>query len=219
MSEQMPLVLVDGSSYLFRAYHALPPLTNSKGQATGAVKGVINMIRALVKQQPHCCIAVVFDAKGKTFRDDIYPEYKATRQAMPEPLAQQVAKLQVNSTSCTATFTQLAGVAALTGDQAPVQAMVEEFRRRRDVIVRGLQAIPGVRCAWPPGAFYAFPNVSGTGYSARALADRLLDEAGVACLAGTAFGALGEGHLRFSYATSMENIQEALRRIKGWIER
>ncbi|MES2605287.1 MAG: DNA polymerase I, partial [Pseudomonadota bacterium] len=89
MSEQAPLVLVDGSSYLFRAYHALPPLNNSKGQATGAIKGVINMMRSLLKQ-PHCCIAVVFDAKGKTFRDDIYPEYKANRPPMPDDLRSQI---------------------------------------------------------------------------------------------------------------------------------
>ena len=90
MSCPSPLVLVDGSSYLFRAYHALPPLTTSKGQATGAIKGVINMIRALIKQYPQSCIAVVFDAKGKTFRDDIYPEYKANRPPMPDDLRTQI---------------------------------------------------------------------------------------------------------------------------------
>ena len=93
MSCPSPLVLVDGSSYLFRAYHALPPLTTSKGQATGAIKGVINMIRALMKQYPQSCIAVVFDAKGKTFRDDIFPEYKAHRPPMPDELRAQVGPL------------------------------------------------------------------------------------------------------------------------------
>jgi aspartate/methionine/tyrosine aminotransferase len=93
--------------------------------------------------------------------------------------------------------------------------MVAEFRRRRDAIVEGLRAVPGISCACPSGAFYVFPNITGTGYSARTLADRLLEEAGVACLAGTAFGELGEGHLRLSYANSLENIEEALRRIRG----
>jgi aspartate/methionine/tyrosine aminotransferase len=91
--------------------------------------------------------------------------------------------------------------------------MVAEFRRRRDALVDGLRRIPGIRCVRPEGAFYVFPNITGTGLSSRALADRLLEEAGVACLAGPAFGALGEGYLRLSYANSMENIQEALRRI------
>ena len=91
MSEvKAPLILVDGSSYLYRAYHALPPLTNSKGCPTGAVKGVINMIRSLIKTYPDSCIAVIFDAKGKTFRDDIYPEYKAQRPPMPDDLRPQV---------------------------------------------------------------------------------------------------------------------------------
>jgi aspartate aminotransferase len=133
---------------------------------------------------------------------------------MPAPLAQVVAKLQTNAVSCTATFTQKAGVAALRGDKAPVRAMVAEFRRRRDAIVDGLRRIPGFACPRPKGAFYVFPNIAGTGYSSRKLADRLLDEAGVACLSGTAFGEWGEGHLRFSYAASLESIEEALRRIR-----
>jgi aspartate/methionine/tyrosine aminotransferase len=109
---------------------------------------------------------------------------------------------------------QKAGIAAVTGPQEPVRAMLEEFRRRRDLIVDGLNAIPRLRCKRPQGAFYVFPDITATGYSAKALADRLLDEAGVACLSGTAFGEWGEGHLRFSYASSLDNIQEALRRIK-----
>jgi aspartate/methionine/tyrosine aminotransferase len=125
----------------------------------------------------------------------------------------------VNSNSCTANFVQRAGVAALRGTQEPVTRMVEEFRRRRDVIVDGLREIPGFQCARPKGAFYVFPNITRTGFSSRALSDRLLDEAGVACLSGTAFGEFGEGHLRFSYANSLENIREALRRIKGLIAR
>jgi len=138
---------------------------------------------------------------------------------MPAPMAQVVAKLQTNSTSCTATFSQLAGVHALRGDQSAVDAMVAEFRRRRDAIVDGLRGIPGFHCARPKGAFYVFPNIARTGYSSRALADKLLDEAGVACLSGTAFGEFGEGHLRFSYASSMENIEEALRRIAAVVGR
>jgi aspartate/methionine/tyrosine aminotransferase len=132
---------------------------------------------------------------------------------MPAPMAQVVAKLQTNATSCTATFSQLAAVQALRGDQSPVEAMVEEFRRRRDAIVDGLRAIPGFTCARPQGAFYVFPNITRTGYGSKVLADKLLDQGGVACLSGTAFGEFGEGHLRFSYANSMENIEEALRRI------
>ncbi len=136
---------------------------------------------------------------------------------MPEPLAAQVARLQTNSTSCTATFTQLAGVAALRGDHGAVRAMIEAFRQRRDAIVDGLNAVPGFRCLRPKGAFYVFPNVEGTGIPAKELQSRLLDEAGVACLAGTAFGAHGEGYLRFSYANSLENIHEALSRIRKFV--
>jgi aspartate/methionine/tyrosine aminotransferase len=94
---------------------------------------------------------------------------------------------------------------------------VAEFRRRRDATVDGLRAIPGFQCVRPKGAFYVFPNITRTGHSSRTLADMLLDEAGVACLAGTAFGEFGEGHLRLSYANSLDNIEEALRRIKGLI--
>ncbi len=111
------------------------------------------------------------------------------------------------------------GLAALQGPQDAVDAMVAEFRRRRDVIVEGLNEIPGFRCVVPDGAFYAFPNVSGTGVSSQELADLLLNEAGVACLSGTAFGSYGDGYLRFSYAASLENIQEALGRIRKVSER
>jgi aspartate/methionine/tyrosine aminotransferase len=110
-------------------------------------------------------------------------------------------------------------MAALEGPQESVDVMVAEFRRRRDAIVAGLNAIPGFRCSVPAGAFYAFPNVTGTGIPTRELADLLLYEGGVACLSGTAFGSYGEGYLRFSYATSLENIQEALARIRALSER
>jgi aspartate/methionine/tyrosine aminotransferase len=133
---------------------------------------------------------------------------------MPKWLAAAVSQLMVNSNSCTASFTQRAGLAALQGPQDCVTAMVAEFRRRRDVIAGGLNQIPGFRCALPAGAFYAFPNVTGTGISSKAVADLLLNEAGVACLDGGAFGKYGDGYLRFSYANSLANIQEALDRIR-----
>lgn len=129
---------------------------------------------------------------------------------MPEPLAAQLARLMTNSTSCTATFVQRAGLAALTGSQDEMDAMVERFRARREVIVDGLNALPGVRCLRPQGAFYAFPDMRGTGIGSAELARLLLEEAGVACLPGTLFGAHGEGHLRFSFANSLENIRTAL---------
>ena len=161
-------------------------------------------------------LAIVLDGFSKTYA---MTGWRLGYGIMPAPMAQVVAKLQTNATSCTATFSQMAAVEAVKGDQSSVERMVAEFHRRRDVIVDGLREIRGFSCVRPKGAFYVFPNITGTGFSSRTLADRVLDEAGVACLSGTAFGEFGEGHLRFSYATSMENIQEALRRIKGWIER
>jgi aspartate/methionine/tyrosine aminotransferase len=170
-------------------------------------------IAALPGMEPY---AIVLDGFSKTYA---MTGWRLGYGIMPAPLAQVVAKLQTNAVSCTASFTQLAGVQALRGDQSPVEAMVAEFKRRRDAIVDGLRQIPGFKCPRPPGAFYVFPNITGTGFSARPLADKLLDEAGVACLSGTAFGEWGEGHLRFSYANSLENIQEALRRIKACLAR
>jgi aspartate/methionine/tyrosine aminotransferase len=137
---------------------------------------------------------------------------------VPQNLAPSIVKLMVNSNSCTASFSQRAGVAAITGPQDAVDAMRAEFLRRRDAVVTALNAIPGVRCAMPKGAFYAFPNVSGTGLSEREIADRLLSEAGVATLAGTSFGEYGAGYLRLSYANSMENLNEAVRRIGQFVE-
>lgn len=133
---------------------------------------------------------------------------------MPLWLADAVNTLTVNSNSCTASFTQRAGLAALEGPQDCVVNMVSEFRRRRDAIVQGLNEIPGFRCSVPPGAFYAFPNITGTGMSSKDLANFLLTEAGVACLSGSSFGQYGEGYLRFSYANSLENILEAIERIR-----
>jgi len=159
-------------------------------------------------------LAIVLDGFSKTYA---MTGWRLGYGVMPAPMAQVVAKLQVNATSCTATFSQMAAVAALKEDQSPVDRMVAEFRQRRDVIVDGLRAIPGFQCVRPKGAFYVFPNITRTGHSSRTLADLLLDEAGVACLSGTAFGEFGEGHLRFSYANSLENIQEALKRIRSLI--
>ncbi len=136
---------------------------------------------------------------------------------MPPWLVEAVNKLMVNSNSCTASFTQRAALAALNGPQDEVDRMVAEFRRRRDAFCDGLNSLPGFRCARPQGAFYAFANIEGAGLGSRELAERLLEEAGVACLSGTAFGEYGEGYLRFSYANSYENLMEAVERIRAWM--
>jgi aspartate aminotransferase len=133
---------------------------------------------------------------------------------MPEWLVVAVNKLMVNSNSCTASFTQRAGIAALEGPQDAVDRMVTEFHRRRDAFCKGLNEIPGFRCALPGGAFYAFPNVTGTGIHSKELADMLLNDAGVSCLNGGGFGEYGEGYIRFSYANSLEHLMEAVERIK-----
>ena len=154
---------------------------------------------------------VILDGFSKTYS---MTGWRLGFGVMPRKLADAVNLLMVNSNSCTATFTQKAGLAALQGPQDDVTTMVTEFRKRRDVIVQRLNEIPGFRCTKPAGAFYAFPNVTGTGVSSKELADLLLYEAGVACLNGTAFGKHGDGFLRFSYANSLANIEEAIRRIK-----
>jgi aspartate/methionine/tyrosine aminotransferase len=133
---------------------------------------------------------------------------------MPITLAEHVTRLMVNSNSCTASFVQLAGVAALQGDQGSVTQMVAEFKRRRNLVVDGLNTLPGVRCVRPRGAFYVFPNITGTGHPSAEVAERLLTEAGVATLSGTAFGEYGEGYLRLSYANSEANLREALARMR-----
>jgi len=133
---------------------------------------------------------------------------------MPEVLAEHVTRLMVNSNSCTASFTQLAGIAALQGDQTPVAKMVAEFRRRRDLIVEGLNRLPGVSCHSPRGAFYVFPNVTALRRPSVEVAEALLKEAGVAALGGTAFGQYGEGYLRLSYANSEANLRKALERMR-----
>jgi aspartate/methionine/tyrosine aminotransferase len=135
----------------------------------------------------------------------------------PEQLFAAAERLAINCHSCVNAAAQFAGIAALTGPRDAVAHMVEAFAARRKLIVAGLNALPGFRCANPGGAFYTFPNVAGTGIVARELADRLLDEAGVATIAGTSFGAFGEGYLRFSYAASQDAISEALARIGKWL--
>jgi aspartate/methionine/tyrosine aminotransferase len=135
---------------------------------------------------------------------------------MRPDLAAQISRLVTNATSCTASFTQIAGIEALRGDQSSVDKMSAEFKRRRDVFVAGLNKIKGFSCRVPKGAFYAFPNITKTGWTSKKLADALLEQAGVACLSGTAFGAHGEGYLRFSVANSLENLNKALTRIEAW---
>ncbi|MFB3921867.1 MAG: pyridoxal phosphate-dependent aminotransferase [Terriglobia bacterium] len=159
---------------------------------------------------------IILDGFSKTFA---MTGWRLGYGIMRLDLARQVALLMTNSNSCTASYAQIAAIEALRGDQSGVDHMREEFRRRRDVIVEGLNKIPGFRCRAPHGAFYVFPNVTGTRKSSKALADALLNEAGVACLSGTAFGDWGEGYLRFSYANSVENIQKALIRIEEWIRK
>jgi aspartate/methionine/tyrosine aminotransferase len=150
---------------------------------------------------------VVLDGFSKTYA---MTGWRLGFGIMEKGLATHIARLMTNSNSCTATFVQKAGQVALTGPQHEVQAMVAEFRRRREAIVKGLNELPGVTCTMPKGAFYAFPNITGTGMKSADLAKALLEEAGVACLSGTSFGAFGEGYIRFSYANSLENIQTAL---------
>ena len=154
---------------------------------------------------------IILDGFSKTYA---MTGWRMGYGVMPEWLVDAVNKLMVNSNSCTASFTQRAGIAALNGPQDCVDAMVAEFRRRRDAIVAGLNQIPGFRCPMPGGAFYAFPNVTGTGMSSKELADFLLYEAGVACLNGGCFGEYGDGYIRFSYANSQENLMEAVARIQ-----
>ncbi len=159
---------------------------------------------------------IILDGFSKTYA---MTGWRIGYGVLPPFLVDAVNKLMVNSNSCTASFTQRAAIAALSGDQTPVEEMVAEFRRRRDVFVENLNTLPGVRCALPEGAFYAFANIKQTGWRSRSLADALLNEAGVACLSGTAFGQYGEGYLRFSYANSLDNLMEAARRIRLFLER
>jgi len=154
---------------------------------------------------------IILDGFSKTYA---MTGWRMGYGVMPKWLAEAVTKLMVNSNSCTASFTQRAGIAALQGPQDDVARMVAEFRRRRDAFCARLNAIPGVRCPLPGGAFYAFPNITGTGWRSEALAENLLEKAGIACLSGTAFGEHGEGYLRFSIANSYDNLMRAADRMK-----
>jgi aspartate aminotransferase len=138
---------------------------------------------------------------------------------MRPDLATQITRLMTNSNSCTASFTQVAGIEALRGDQSSVDDMRNQFQERRDVFVAGLSKIKGFSCRMPKGAFYVFPNIQKTGWKSKRLADALLEEAGVASLSGTSFGDFGEGYLRFSVANSLENLKQALEQISDWTKR
>lgn len=216
-------------------------ILNSPGNPTGGIleKSDVERIAKALQQYPDCWVlsdeiyrkiiytptdlpsivsepgmkdrTIILDGFSKTWA---MTGWRLGYGVMPEPLVPHISRLQTNSASCTAGFTQIAGMEAMTGDQASVKNMVAEFRKRRDAIVAGLNSIKGVRCRTPKGAFYVFPNITGTGKKSKELEGLLLNEAGVACLSGTSFGEFGEGYLRFSYANSLENISLAIERMK-----
>jgi aspartate/methionine/tyrosine aminotransferase len=158
---------------------------------------------------------IVLDGFSKTFA---MTGWRLGYAIVPPALVGTYGQLIINTISCAPTFAQVGAVEALRGPQAPVEAMVEEFRARRDLVVDGLNAIAGIRCLRPSGAFYAFPDISGTGLTGAELAERLLLEAGVCVLAGTAFGGVGTDHIRISYANSRENLALAIERIHAFVE-
>jgi aspartate/methionine/tyrosine aminotransferase len=158
---------------------------------------------------------VLLDGLSKTFA---MTGWRCGYAAVPAALVDPLTRLITNSVSCVPGFVQAAGIAALTGPQDSVDTMVEEFRQRRDLVVAGLNALPGVSCRTPQGAFYAFPDVSRTTIPSEELAGRLLEEAGVALLAGEGFGAHGKRHLRISYASSRDRLELALDRIRAFLE-
>ena len=158
--------------------------------------------------------SIILDGFSKTYA---MTGWRIGYGVMPLELVEPISRLVTNSVSCTASFTQMAAMEAMNGPQDDAQGIVAEFRRRRDIIVEGLNRIPGVRCPLPMGAFYVFPNVEETGMSSAEFANRLLEEAGVACLAGESFGEYGAGYVRFSFANSVENIQIALDRINRFV--
>ena len=176
----------------------------------------------LIFEGKHFSIMQVDGFKDRTVLLDGYSKsyamtgWRLGYGVMRADLAQHFSRLATNSVSCTASFTQVAGIEALEGDQQSVDNMRAEFQRRRDRFVAGLNKIPGFSCRVPAGAFYTFPNITKTGRTAKELAESLLEEAGVGCLAGTAFGRFGEGHLRFSIANSYENLEKALDKIEKW---
>jgi aspartate/methionine/tyrosine aminotransferase len=154
---------------------------------------------------------IILDGLSKTYA---MTGWRIGFGVMPEALVEKMSQLMINSSSCAAGFSQIATIVALSGPQDSVDAMVAEFRARRKIIVDELNAMDGVRCRMPHGAFYAFANFSAIDEDTKRLAGYLLDEGGVACLSGTSFGASGRGYLRFSYANSQENIREGMRRIR-----
>jgi aspartate/methionine/tyrosine aminotransferase len=158
---------------------------------------------------------IVLDGFSKTYA---MTGWRLGYGIVPEPLMTAFSRLLVNSVSCTNAATQWAGVEALTGPQDSVDAMVAEFRVRRDLVVGGLNSIPGVKCLLPAGAFYAFPDIAGTGLTGAEMAEKLLNDGGVSVLAGTAFGRAGRNHLRLSYANSRANLEEAIARMRSVIE-
>lgn len=159
---------------------------------------------------------IILDGFSKTYA---MTGWRLGYGVMRKDLATKMAQLMTNSNSCTSAFTQMAGMEALNGPQTEEEKMVAEFKRRREVIVEGLNKIKGITCKKPRGAFYVFPNITGTGMDCRKLADHLLNNAGVAVLPGTSFGKFGEGYLRLSFANSVENIKKALDRIRNAVEK
>jgi len=159
---------------------------------------------------------IILDGFSKTYA---MTGWRLGYGVIPSALVDHITRLAINTNSCAAAFTQIAGIEALSGSQAGADEMKAEFKKRRDVIVSGLNAISGISCHKPKGAFYAFPNIRGLGKSSQELADYILQEAGVAVLAGTDFGEYGEGHLRLSYATSIENIELGLERIEAAVRK
>ena len=158
---------------------------------------------------------IVLDGLSKTYA---MTGWRIGYGVFPDNLIEPISRLVTNSVSCTASFTQQAAIEAISGSQKQPNLMVDEFKRRRNIIVDGLNSIPGFNCAIPKGAFYAFPDISGTGFSSGVLANRLLEDAGVALLAGECFGKYGEGFLRISFANSEKNLNEALSRIEKFIK-
>jgi aspartate/methionine/tyrosine aminotransferase len=173
-------------------------------------------VQSIVRQPGMVERTIIADGFSKTYA---MTGWRLGFGIMPATLAERMDLLLTHSVGCTATFTQFAGLEAVLGSQKDVDAVVAEFRARRDLIVDGLNGIPGIRCPKPQGAFYAFPNVGSFGMSSAELADYLLDAAGVAVLPGTAFGRNGEGYLRLSYANSSENIRLALERMAVALDR
>jgi len=177
----------------------------------------------LIFEGAHHSIASIADMRERTIILDGFSKtwamtgWRMGYGVMRADLAQHIARLQTNSNSCTASFSQMAGIEAIRGDQSSVDRMNVEFVKRRDYFAERVNKIKGFSCRVPKGAFYMFPNITKTGWQSKKLADALLNEAGVAALSGTAFGAFGEGYLRFSIANSIENIAKALDRVEEWV--